>query len=107
LSGIYDAEKLMQSIAADRYHGAEWLSNAALGTMVAIALNAGADDADELRETLKSHARRIAESRPSMTPITNKLGMFYSRLPEGVTLSDEVGDHDNQGVEEGQGQACG
>jgi len=50
--------------------------------MIAIALNAGADDADELREALKSYARRIAESRPSMTPITNKLGMFYSRLPE-------------------------
>jgi len=88
LSGIYDAEKLIQSIAMDRYHGAEWLSNAALGTMIAIALNASADDADELRETLKSYARRIAESRPSMTPITNKLGMFYSRLPEGAALNE-------------------
>jgi len=88
LSGIYDAEKLMQSIAVDRYHGAEWLSNAALGTMIAIALNAGADDANELREALKSYARRIAESRPSMTPITNKLGMFYSRLPEGAALNE-------------------
>jgi len=88
LSGIYDAEKLIQSIAVDRYHGAEWLSNAALGTMIAIALNASADDADELRETMKSYAKRIAESRPSMTPITNKLGMFYSRLPEGVPLNE-------------------
>ena len=88
MSGIYDAEKLIQSIAMDRYHGAEWLSNAALGTMIAIALNASADDADELRETLKSYARRIAESRPSMTPITNKLGMFYSRLPEGAALNE-------------------
>ena len=88
MSGIYDAEKLMQSIAVDRYHGAEWLSNAALGTMIAIALNAGADDANELREALKSYARRIAESRPSMTPITNKLGMFYSRLPEGAALNE-------------------
>ena len=88
MSGIYDAEKLIQSIAVDRYHGAEWLSNAALGTMIAIALNASADDADELRETMKSYARRIAESRPSMTPITNKLGMFYSRLPEGAALNE-------------------
>ncbi len=88
MSGIYDAEKLIQSIAMDRYHGAEWLSNAALGTMIAIALNASADDADEFRETLKSYARRIAESRPSMTPITNKLGMFYSRLPEGAALNE-------------------
>lgn len=88
MSSIYDAEKLIQSIAVDRYHGAEWLSNAALGTMIAIALNASADDADELRETLKSYARRIAESRPSMTPITNKLGMFYSRLPEGAALNE-------------------
>ena len=88
MSSIYDAEKLIQSIAVDRYHGAEWLSNAALGTMIAIALNASADDADELRETMKSYARRIAESRPSMTPITNKLGMFYSRLPEGAALNE-------------------
>jgi translation initiation factor eIF-2B subunit delta len=88
LSGIYDAEKLIQSIAVDRYHGAEWLSNAALGTMIAFALNAGADDADELREAMKSYARRIAESRPSMTPITNKLGMFYSKLPEGAALNE-------------------
>ena len=88
MSGIYDAEKLIQSIAMDRYHGAEWLSNAALGTMIAFALNAGANDADELREAMKSYARRIAESRPSMTPITNKLGMFYSRLPEGAALNE-------------------
>ena len=88
MSGIYDAEKLIQSIAVDRYHGAEWLSSAALGTMIAIALNASADDADELREALKSYARRISESRPSMTPITNKLGMFYSRLPEEVALNE-------------------
>lgn len=88
MSSIYDAEKLIQSIAVDRYHGAEWLSNAALGTMIAIALNAGADDADEFREALKSYARRIAESRPSMTPITNKLGMFCSRLPEGAALNE-------------------
>ena len=88
MSGIYDAEKLIQSIAMDKYHGAEWLSNAALGTMIAIALNASADDADELQAALKSYARRITESRPSMTPITNKLGMFYSSLPEGVALNE-------------------
>ncbi len=88
MSGLYDVEKLMQSIAVDRYHGAEWLSNAALGTMIAVALNASADTADELQEALRRYARRIAESRPSMTPITNKLGMFYSRLPEGVPLNE-------------------
>ncbi len=88
MSGIYDIEKLMHSIAVDRYHGAEWLSNAALGTMIAFALNASADTADELREALRGYARRIAESRPTMTPITNKLGMFYARLPEGVPLNE-------------------
>ena len=88
MSGIYDVEKLMQSIAVDRYHGAEWLSNAALGTMIAVALNASADTADELREALMGCARKIAESRPSMTPITNKLGILYSRLPEVTTLSE-------------------
>jgi eIF-2B alpha/beta/delta-like uncharacterized protein len=88
LSSLYDPERLLLSIAEDRYHGAEWLSNAALGTMIAIALNASADDADELREIMKNYARRIAESRPSMTPITNKLGMFYSRLPEGAALNE-------------------
>ena len=88
MSGIYDIDKLMQSIAVDRYHGAEWLSNAALGTMIAVALNASADNADELRGALMGYARRIAESRPSMTPITNKLGILYSRLPEVTTLSE-------------------
>ena len=88
MSQLYDPERLLLSIAEDRYHGAEWLSNAALGTMIAFALNASADTADELREALRSYARRIAESRPSMTPITNKLGIFYSRLPEGATLSE-------------------
>jgi len=88
LSQLYDPERLLLSIAEDRYHGAEWLSNAALGTMIAIALNARADDADELREALRSYARRISESRPSMTPITNKLGMFYSRLPEEAALNE-------------------
>ncbi len=88
MSQLYDPERLLLSIAEDRLHGAEWLSNATLGTMIAFALNASADTADELRETMRSYARRIAESRPSMTPITNKLGIFYSRLPEGVTLSE-------------------
>ena len=88
MSQLYDPERLLLSIAEDRYHGAEWLSNAALGTMIAIALNARADDADELREALRSYARRISESRPSMTPITNKLGMFYSRLPEEAALNE-------------------
>ena len=88
MSQLYDPERLLLSIAEDRLHGAEWLSNAALGTMIAFALNASADTADELREALRSYARRIAESRPSMTPITNKLGIFYSRLPEGATLSE-------------------
>jgi len=50
LSSLYDPEKLLLSIAEDRCHGA--------------------DDADELRETVKSYARRTAESRPSMaTPL--------------------------------------
>lgn len=88
MSQLYDPERLLLSIAEDRLHGAEWLSNAALGTMIAYALNASADTADELREALSSYARRMAESRPSMTPITNKLGMFYSSLPEGATLSE-------------------
>jgi len=87
LSQLYDPERLLLSIAEDRHHGAEWLSNAALGSMIALALNATAGTADGLREALRSYARRMAESRPSMTPITNKLGMFYSRLPEGVPLN--------------------
>lgn len=88
MSRLYDPKRLLLSIAEDRQHGAEWLSNAALGTMIAFALNASADTADELREAMRSYARRIAESRPSMTPITNKLGMFYNSLPEGATLSE-------------------
>ena len=87
MSQLYDPERLLLSIAEDRHHGAEWLSNAALGSMIALALNATAGTADGLREALRSYARRMAESRPSMTPITNKLGMFYSRLPEGVPLN--------------------
>lgn len=88
MSQLYDPERLLLSIAEDRHHGAEWLSNAALGAMIALALNATAGTADGLREALRSYARRMADSRPSMTPITNKLGMFYSRLPEGVPLNE-------------------
>jgi translation initiation factor 2B subunit (eIF-2B alpha/beta/delta family) len=88
LSQLYDPERLLLGIAEDRRHGAEWLSNAALGAMIAVALNAGADTTDELREILKGYAMRISESRPSMTPITNKLGTFYSRLPDGVPLNE-------------------
>ena len=88
MSQLYDPERLLLSIAEDRHHGAEWLSNAALGTMIAYALNARADTANKLREAMRIYARRIAESRPSMTPITNKLGIFYSSLPEEATLSE-------------------
>ena len=88
MSSLYDPERLLLSIAEDRYHGAEWLSNAALGAMIAIAVNASAENAEELRETMKNYARRIVESRPSITPITNKLGIFYSSLPKGTSLSE-------------------
>ena len=85
---LYDPETLLLSITEDRLHGADWLSNAALGAMIALALNASAGDAEELRVSLRNYAREIAEARPSMAPITNKLGMLHSRLPCAVSLSE-------------------
>ncbi|MCW4051322.1 MAG: translation initiation factor eIF-2B [Candidatus Bathyarchaeota archaeon] len=88
MSSLYDAEKLVESIALDRFHGADWLSNAALGVMISIALNSKAKDSNELTETMNSYARRMAESRPSMAPIRNKLGTLIMELPEDAPLNE-------------------
>lgn len=84
MSNKYDPDKLINDITHDRLHGANYLSNAALGVMVAIALNAV--DSHELIEQLKTYAKRLIVARPSMAPIPNKLGQLFSLLPESDSL---------------------
>lgn len=86
MSNKYDPDKLINDITHDRLHGANYLSNAALGVMVALALNANAVDSHELIEQLKTYAKRLIVARPSMAPIPNKLGQLFSLLPESDSM---------------------
>ena len=76
----YDPEKLMQVVAEDNIHGADWLSNAAIGVLITASLREKAGSVDVLHERLWSIGVQLAQSRPSMAPLANKIGYLFSEL---------------------------
>lgn len=72
--------KIIEAIAADRIHGANWLSIRALEGMGKVASKASSETGEDLLELLVETARLLAASRPSMAPMTNNLSMLLHRL---------------------------
>lgn len=76
----YDPRRLIKQIRMDRVHGADWLSNAAVGVIATASLKEPAKTVDELHEILWGYAIELAGCRPSMAPLVNKLGIMFNRL---------------------------
>ena len=84
----YDPEKLIQGIKEDNIHGADWLSNAAIGVLMTAGLRESADDVDVLHERLWDIGIRLAATRPSMAPLANKIGYLFSELDKVSSLKE-------------------
>jgi len=84
----YDPEKLIQGIREDNIHGADWLSNAAIGVLMTAALRESATDVDVLHERLWDIGIRLAATRPSMAPLANKIGYLFSELDNVSSLKN-------------------
>jgi len=84
----YYPEKLIQRIREDNIHGADWLSNAAIGVLMTAALRESATDVDVLHERLWDIGIRLAATRPSMAPLANKIGYLFSELDNVSSLKN-------------------
>ena len=80
----YNPEKLIQVIEEDNIHGADWLSNAAVGVLITACLRESAESVDVLHERLWDIGVRLAACRPSMAPLANKIGYLFNEL-DGVS----------------------
>jgi translation initiation factor 2B subunit (eIF-2B alpha/beta/delta family) len=80
----YNPEKLIEVIAEDNLHGADWLSNAAVGVLITAGLRESAESVDVLHERLWDLGVKLAASRPSMASLANKIGYLFSEL-DGVS----------------------
>ena len=76
----YDPDQLIKAVEEDNIHGADWLSNAAIGVLVTASLHEKAGDVDMLHEHLWDIGIRLAACRPSMAPLANKVGYLFSEL---------------------------
>jgi translation initiation factor 2B subunit (eIF-2B alpha/beta/delta family) len=76
----YNPDKLIQVIEEDHIHGADWLSNAAIGVLITASLREDADSVDVLNEKLWSIGVRLAATRPSMASLANKIGYLFGEL---------------------------
>ena len=76
----YNPDKLIQVIEEDNIHGADWLSNAAIGVLITASLREEADSVDMLHEKLWSIGVKLASTRPSMASLANKIGYLFNEL---------------------------
>lgn len=73
---VDNPDKLVEMVRNDKTHGADYISNLALKTMISIA----AEDFSSTKELIKT--------RPSMAPIPGKLTEFLSRLDPELSLNN-------------------
>ena len=77
-------EKHIQEIADDKEHGADYLSNAAIEVLIKASQTEKADNVDLLHERLWDIGVKLANTRPSMAPIPNKIGYLLYEL-DGIS----------------------
>ncbi|MBD3171521.1 hypothetical protein GF326_03525 [Candidatus Bathyarchaeota archaeon] len=83
----YNPELLIDSIAMDNVHGADYLSNKAIEVLVTVSLHEDAPCVDVLHELLWSIGIRLVSSRPSMAPLANKIGYLFNELEKTTDLN--------------------
>ena len=83
----YNPDKLIEVIAEDNIHGADWLSNAAVGVLVTAGLRESADSYNVLHERLWNIGVKLAACHPSMASLANKIGYLLSELEDVSELT--------------------
>lgn len=73
-------ETALAVIEADRVHGASELARAALEALASAACNSPRDTAADLLADLDENARRLADARPSMTPLLTLTARYCESL---------------------------
>ena len=84
----YNPDILIQVIEEDHIHGADWLSNAAIGVLITASLREEADNVDDLHERLWDIGVRLASTRPSMASLANKIGYLFNELDKMDSLKE-------------------
>jgi translation initiation factor 2B subunit (eIF-2B alpha/beta/delta family) len=84
----YNPEILIQDIAQDHIHGADWLSNEAVRVLIKASLLEEADRIDVIHECLWDIGVRLANTRPSMASIANKIGYLFNELDKVASLKE-------------------
>ena len=83
-----DHDTLVTEIKNDTTHGADYISNLALKAMVQLA-SEEYSETEKLMRDMRSCAREIIKSRPSMSPLTSKIVELMIRIDPGLPL-DEI-----------------
>jgi translation initiation factor eIF-2B subunit delta len=84
----YNPDKLIQIIEEDHIHGADWLSNAAIGVLITASLHEKADNVELLHNKLWDIGVKLASTRPSMASLTNKISYLFNQLCKVSELSE-------------------
>jgi translation initiation factor 2B subunit (eIF-2B alpha/beta/delta family) len=84
----YNPEIHIQNIAKNHIHGADWLSNEAIRILIKANSIEKADSADVIHERLWDIGVRLANTRPSMSSIANKIGYLFNELDKVDTLNE-------------------
>ena len=84
----YNPDKLIQVIEEDHIHGADWLSNAAIGVLITASLREEAESIDVLHEKLWDIGVKLAGTRPSMSSQANKIGYLFNELDKVSELKE-------------------
>ncbi|MEW6034307.1 MAG: hypothetical protein AB1603_05590 [Chloroflexota bacterium] len=85
-----EVASILQEIAADRSHGASWLSRRALEALRLAAERAEADSPRTLLTALVMVAGRLSEARSSMPGIANYSRRFLSHVREARRTTGDV-----------------
>jgi len=80
----------IEKIRQDRIHGASWLSRQAIGVLNLVAEKSEAREAADFREELKTVARELIDTKPSMASITNCVSRFIYEVSQESKVEKDL-----------------
>ncbi len=86
-----EVAKQIEEICQDRTHGASWLSRQAIGIINLAVEKSAAKDVADLLEELRVVGRELMNSKPSMSPITNRVSCFTYKVSQKSEVEKELG----------------
>ncbi len=86
-----EVAKQIKEIRQGRVHGASWLSRQAIGIINLAVEKSAAKDVADLLEELRVVGRELMNSKPSMSPITNRVSCFIYEASQKSEVEKELG----------------